>query len=51
MDYKEKIKEKGLVIKWVAKQVGISNVLLSYYLNNTRPMPTHIESKLKTLLQ
>ncbi len=50
MNYKEMIKEKGLMIKWVAKQIGISNVLLSYYLNNARPMPLHIEEKLKAFL-
>jgi hypothetical protein len=50
MDYQKTIKDKGLVKRWIAKQIGISNVLLSYYLNNTRPMPEHIERKLKDLL-
>lgn len=50
MDYHKKIEEKGLLKKWIAKQIGISNVLLSYYLNGTRPMPEHIEKRLKTLL-
>lgn len=50
MNHNEKIKEKGLKKIWVAKQIGISNVLLSYYLNNTRPMPDHIDKKLKALL-
>lgn len=47
MDYNEKIREKGLKKSWLAKQIGISNVLLSYYLTGTRPMPEHIEIKLK----
>ena len=50
MDFQQKIKEKGLLKKWIAKKIGISNVLLSYYLNGTRPMPEHIEKKLKELL-
>ena len=51
MDYKIAIKEKGLMIKWVAAQLGISNVTLSYFLNNTRPMPQDIEDKLKEILK
>lgn len=50
MDFLQKIKERGLLKKWIAKKIGISNVLLSYYLNGTRPMPEHIERKLKELL-
>jgi predicted transcriptional regulator len=50
MDFHQKIKERGLLKKWIAKKIGISNVLLSYYLNGTRPMPEHIERKLKELL-
>jgi predicted transcriptional regulator len=50
MDFHKTIKEKGLFKKWIAKQIGISNVLLSYYLNGTRPMPDHIERKLKDIL-
>jgi predicted transcriptional regulator len=51
MDFKEKIKDKGLKKKWVAKEIGISSVLFSYYLNKARPMPMHIEERLKTLLK
>lgn len=50
MDYNERIKEKGLKKIWVANKIGISNVLLSYYINKTRPMPEHIEKKLKSIL-
>jgi len=50
MDFNEPIAEKGLKKSWVARQIGISNVLLSYYLTGTRPMPEHIEKKLKELL-
>ena len=50
MNYHERIKEKGLMKSWIAKQIGISNVLFSYYLNGTRPMPEHIERKLKEVL-
>lgn len=50
MNYNEEIKESGLKKTWIAKQLGISNVLLSYYLNETRPMPEHIKKGLKQIL-
>ena len=50
MDYKKKINEKGLKIKWVADRIGIGRSLLSQYLNGLRNMPDHIESKLKEVL-
>ncbi len=51
MDYKKKIKEKGLKKVWIAKKLGISQVLFSYYITGTRSMPYHIESKLKEILE
>ena len=50
MNYDKAIAEKGFKKKFVAEKVGISNVLLSYYLRGTRPMPTHIADKLKEIL-
>lgn len=50
MNFNEKIKEKGLKKTWIAEQIGISNVLLSYYLTGTRSMPEHIDRKLKEVL-
>jgi len=50
MDYKKIIDQKGLKMKYVADQIGISRVLFSYYMNGTRPMPERIEKKLKSLL-
>lgn len=50
MDFNEVIKDKGLKKGWVAKQIGISQVLFSYYLTETRPMPDHIKTKLKQVL-
>ena len=51
MKYKEKIKQRGLLISWVAKKIGVSHVLLSYYLNDKRPIPYDVESKLKKFLR
>ena len=48
---KEKIKNKGLKISWIAKQVGISQPLLSMYLNGSRSMPEQIEKKIKEVLK
>lgn len=50
MNFNEKIKEKGLKKTWIANQIGISNVLLSYYLTGTRDMPEHIDRRLKEVL-
>jgi len=50
MNFKEKIEERGLKKMWVANKIGISAVLLSYYLNDTRPMPDHIDQRLKEIL-
>jgi len=50
MKYKNKLKELGITLQKVAEKIGISNVLLSYYLNGVRPMPEHIEKKLKQII-
>ena len=50
MDYKEKIKEKGLKIIWISEQIGITRSLLSQYINGLRDMPEHIDKKLKEIL-
>ena len=43
----KRIKESGLKKKWLAEKVGVSDVLLSYYLNGTRDMPEPVERVLK----
>jgi len=50
MNYNERIKELGLKKNWIADQIGISNVLLSFYLTKTRPMPDGVKSKLEEVL-
>lgn len=50
MDFKKKIEEKGLKITWIAKQIGVSQPLLSMYLNKTRSMPNHVEDSLNEVL-
>jgi len=50
MDFNEKIKERGLKKTWVAEQIGISNVLLSFYLTKTRPMPEKVKRALEEFL-
>jgi len=49
-ELKLKIREKGLKIIWLADKCGISQPLLSMYLNEDRSMPLEIERKLKELL-
>lgn len=50
MDFKKTIKDKGLKIVWLADKVGISQPLMSMYLNDTRNMPLDVEGKLTKLL-
>lgn len=50
MKYKKKIQDKGLKITWIAGKIGITRSLLSQYLNDAKPMPIHIEEKLKDIL-
>jgi predicted transcriptional regulator len=50
MDFNKRIKEKGLKKSWIAEQIGISRTLLSFYLNAVRPIPEHIEERLKEIL-
>lgn len=51
MDFKNRIKEKGLKIVWLADKLGISQPLLSMYLSGDRNMSQETEDKLKELLQ
>jgi predicted transcriptional regulator len=46
MDINKKIEKLGVKKQFVAKKIGISRELLSYYLNEKRPMPEHIKAKL-----
>lgn len=46
----ERIRELGIKKKWLAKKIGISNVLLSYYLTGSRPMPDKIKKKILEIL-
>jgi transcriptional regulator with XRE-family HTH domain len=50
MNLKIRIKRKGLKISWLAEKVGISQPLLSMYLNGKRRMPDVIEKKIHKLL-
>tara|TARA_R110000824_G_scaffold193230_2_gene375623 strand:- start:112 stop:288 length:177 start_codon:yes stop_codon:yes gene_type:complete len=49
-DIREKIEYKGFKKKYLAEKMGISNVTLSYYLNEKRRMPMIIKAKLIGLL-
>lgn len=48
--FKIRIKEKGLKIIWLADKCGISQPMMSMYLNGDRSMPLEVESKLRELL-
>ena len=48
---RKKIEKMGLKKKFIADKLGISNVLLSYYLNEKRKMPEHIKAQLRGYLK
>ena len=48
---KEKIKQKGLKISWLAVQLNISQPTLSMYLNDKRRIPYDVEVRLNNLLK
>ena len=51
MNYNNRIKELGLKKIWIAEKLGISNVVLSYYLTGTRQMPYALKMELEELLK
>jgi len=48
---KKRIEERGIKKKFIAKEIGISDVLLSYYLNEKRKMPEHIKARIRGFLK
>lgn len=50
MNWKEKIKRKGLKINWIAEKIGIHRVMLSHYINESRPIPDEIKKQLELIL-
>ena len=51
MDFRKRIKEKGLKIIWIAEKLGISQPLLSMYLSGDRNMSEETEDRLKEILK
>lgn len=51
MEYKKKIAEKGLRKDWIAKKLGISKTLLSFYLNGDRSIPEERKKQLEEILR
>lgn len=50
MDIKQKIKDKGLKLTWIAEQIGISVQLLSMKLNGKATLDKETVNKIETLL-
>lgn len=51
MDFKEKIKEKGLKQTWIAEKLDLSDALFSFYLSGDRTMPEQIRRRLVEILK
>jgi len=49
--YRNKIKQKGLKVTWIANQISVPRPTLSAYLSGAREMPFDVESRLKELLR
>ena len=50
MNYKKKLSELNLTVKFLANKLDVSQTMMSYYVNGTRPIPPEIESNMKRLL-
>ena len=50
MIIKDVLKERGIKKSWLAQKVGISRTMMSFYLNDVRPMPLKVEEKIKSIL-
>jgi len=51
MDFKEKIKQKGIKQKWIANKLNLSDGLFSFYLSGDRTMPDDVKKKLEDILK
>ena len=49
MDLKERIKNAGLKNSKIAEKLGVNPVVLSYWLNGTRPMPDDAKERIKRI--
>ncbi len=51
MDYKKRLKELDITVKFLANKIGISQTMMSYYVNDTRTPPEDIAKKMKDILK
>jgi predicted transcriptional regulator len=51
MNFKERIKEKGIKQNWIANKLGLSDGLFSFYLSGDRTMPDDVKKKLLEILK
>lgn len=51
MNYKARIKEKGLKITWLADKVGVSQSMISQVVKGEKNLLPEKESKLRELLR
>jgi len=47
---KQRIKNKGLKITWIAEQIKVSQPALSMYLNGTRDMPNDVKQRIEKII-
>lgn len=50
MNFKKKLNELDLTVKFLANKIGVSQTMMSYYVNGTRPIPPEIEKEMIRVL-
>lgn len=50
MDYKKKLNELNLTVKFLANKLDVSQTMMSYYVNGSRSIPPDIEREMKRVL-
>jgi len=51
MDYKKKLKDLDLTVKFLANKIGVSQTMMSYYVNDARTPPEDVERKMKDIIK
>lgn len=49
--YKEQVYKRGFRYNWIARKMGITPVMLSYYVNGKRTMPLKHHRRLQEILE
>lgn len=51
MSYKDKLKNLDVTVKFLANKIGVSQTMMSYYINGTRPFPDGMKVRVDNILK